>query len=497
MAIVSGDIVRVSAAARGLSIDVAAQTANFTPGTLYAVASDNAGLVRPAVTVTAGTGGAYTFSLDTIAALDKGHYQGSVTLKLCADAACLTPQAVASVTVPYDITVLSKDDAWAGDKLTPLTAWSDAGDWGMFQGNAAHTGAVPVALNPDKFSLRWRTGPIAAPDNYNAGYTATLVAANGLFYSAGNNMLQARREFDASVAWSYSVAGLEYPSVNPPAVADGAVYMMAGRQNATSMFGFDAATGVVRFRTPMVSQWDASLAPTAVAGALYTSGGSYGGMYGFGPAGDVMFSASISPSNSWTPALDATQGYAYTGDSLTVFNRKTGATLQKIVDYEDTNYFYQVGGAAVLGAPGTAYAAHYGNASVNSGTPGNSLMKFDTVKGLIDWRVKGSYPVTPAYLDGALYVPNGNPYRVEIRSETDGALRWSWTPQSAADTGWAAEPIVTKTHLFVSTGSTTYALDLRSHKPVWSYPAGGKLALSRNGVLYIQNKDALTAINLK
>jgi hypothetical protein len=32
---------------------------------------------------------------------------------------------------------------------------------------------------------------------------------------------------------------------------------------------------------------------------------------------------------------------------------------------------------------------------------------------------------------------------------------------------------------------------------VWSYPAAGRLALSRSGILYIQNTDAVVAVNLK
>ncbi|MBW8900631.1 MAG: hypothetical protein JF619_21490, partial [Massilia sp.] len=56
---------------------------------------------------------------------------------------------------------------------------------------------------------------------------------------------------------------------------------------------------------------------------------------------------------------------------------------------------------------------------------------------------------------------------------------------------------VTKNLLFVSTNVATYAIDLRTHKAVWSYPAGGKLALTRSGVLYIQNADALVAFNVK
>jgi len=49
----------------------------------------------------------------------------------------------------------------------------------------------------------------------------------------------------------------------------------------------------------------------------------------------------------------------------------------------------------------------------------------------------------------------------------------------------------------VSTNRATYAIDLETHRPVFSYPVFGKLALSANGVLYIQNATDLIAINLK
>jgi len=60
-----------------------------------------------------------------------------------------------------------------------------------------------------------------------------------------------------------------------------------------------------------------------------------------------------------------------------------------------------------------------------------------------------------------------------------------------------ASPVVTKNLLFISTNLNTYALDLKSHKVVWSYPARGYLAISQNGILYIQSPDALVAVNLK
>jgi outer membrane protein assembly factor BamB len=51
--------------------------------------------------------------------------------------------------------------------------------------------------------------------------------------------------------------------------------------------------------------------------------------------------------------------------------------------------------------------------------------------------------------------------------------------------------------VFVSTNLATYAVDLSTHKPVWSVPLVGKLALSKNGVLYIQSANKISAFNVK
>jgi outer membrane protein assembly factor BamB len=115
----------------------------------------------------------------------------------------------------------------------------------------------------------------------------------------------------------------------------------------------------------------------------------------------------------------------------------------------------------------------------------------------IDWRNPGNYPVTPAYADGVVYAPNTSPYRIEARAEADGALQWSWTPPIAGETRWGSEPVVTKNLVFVSTDKATYAIDMRSRKAVWSYPASGHLALTRSGVLYIQGVAAVVAVNVK
>jgi outer membrane protein assembly factor BamB len=491
--LLSGTVTRFAAQDSSVAFEVQVKP-NFTPtGTLFVNASDKAGVIGQQVTVTAGTDGSYVLALETVGGTKPGHYTGDITLKLCADQACATPQAVPSMTVPYDVTVQGSGTAWPGDRLTALTPWTDVPDWTTFQGNAAHTGYVPVEIKPEQLLPRWKMGALTQTNNYYSTYTATLVAADGIFYAAGNNQLKARKEYDGSLVWSYDVSSMQYPSVNPPAVANGVVYMAAGQQQSTTMFAFDAATGAVRFRSPMGSQWDNYLSPVAVDDAVYTNGGSYGGLYGFSPTGDRLFFTSVTQTSMWSPAVDANSVYVFDG-SLQIIDRKTGTVLSTARDGSSAYTSYQIGGAPVLGAPGSLFVARYGNAGIYGG---NELLRFNIAKSYVDWRIPGSYPLTPAYASGLVYAPNTSPYRIEVRAEADGALQWFWTPPQAAETGWMAEPLVTKNLLFVSTNVATYAIDLRTHKTVWSYPAGGKLALTRSGVLYIQNADAVVAFNVK
>jgi hypothetical protein len=495
--VLSGAVTRYAAQNSSIAFDVQIKP-SFTPtGTLSVSASDKAGVIQPQVTVTPGTDGSYVLSLGTATSAAPGHYTGDITLKLCADAACAAAQAVPSVTVPYDLTVAAPAAAWQGDHLTALAPWAGVADWTTFQGNAAHTAYVQVEIKPDQIGPRWKTGATSQPSGIYFGYgvVSTLTAANGIFYTAGNNVLKARKESDGSLVWSYDVSGLANPSVNPPAVDNGIVYMAAGQQYSTFLFGFDAASGAVRFKAPMSSQWENYLAPVAVGDAVYTNSGTYGGLYAFTPAGEQLFVGSTAQTSMWSPAVDANAVYVYDG-TLHVFDRKTGTVLGEIKDQSFSSYGYQ-GGSVVLGANGNAFVANYAKAYQSGIWMGNELLKFNTAKGFIDWRIAGNYPLTPAYADGVLYAPNTKPYRVEARAEGDGALLWSWVPGQAAETAWKGEPIVTKNLLFVSTNMATYAIDLRTHKAVWSYPFAGRLALTRSGILYIQNDEAVVALNVK
>jgi hypothetical protein len=54
--------------------------------------------------------------------------------------------------------------------------------------------------------------------------------------------------------------------------------------------------------------------------------------------------------------------------------------------------------------------------------------------------------------------------------------------------------------VFISTNTAVYGIDITTHQTVWSYPAAGgaRLAMSANGILYLQfGANGITAINVK
>jgi hypothetical protein len=491
-------ITRTVVAGTAVYVDVVIQPRYLQfAGTLYSMASDPNNVFAKPVSITNNNDGTFILEFATSTAATAAEYSGEATLKLCRDSDCNNVQPVSSVSTNYDIRVMSPTSNWPGDNQTALTAWTNVPDWQTFQGNSAHTGFVPVTISPDQLITRWQHG-VTTNQYFNSLVNlATVTTNNGMYYIAGGNALEARKELDASLVWRYDFSGLAFPSANPPAVSNGIVYIAAGQQSSTYMFAFDAISGSLIFKSQMSSQWENYLAPTIGPDGVYTNAGIYGGMYGFAPAGQQLFFTPLDQQSAWTPAADKDTVYAYFGSRLSLVDPLTGQVKGSIVDPTFTNYIYVVGGSVVLGAANSAFAAAYDNSWLSGGGIGNSLIHFNTQALTVDWQSAGDYPATPAYNFGVLYAVNNNPLRLEARSETDGSLLWSWVPPSSGDVGFKSEVLLTKNLAFVSTNLSTYAVDLTTHKTVWSYPVTGNLALSSNGVLYLEGINTLTAVNAK
>ena len=383
------------------------------------------------------------------------------------------------------VVTASSGGVFAADTITvehPLADWSEAVEWTTYQGNAAHTGYNPVSMDPNVFQELWSTTvSTAALNPVTAGDGKVFVTTNAYFGVQDAKALDART---GAALWSRNFGNIH--SVHPPAYANGTVYLQTGGHGDSFLWALDAANGSVRFRSPYLNQWSRYFAPVIVGATVYVAGGYYGGMYAFSATEGVQrWFASLNQYDQFTPAVKDGLVYAYTGSyqpKLTVADAASG-----VVSYEIADPGFVWDGWSMNTAP------TLGGASNVLATNGGRLISFDLQSRSVGYALKSSFRGQPTVANGVAYVVNGA--QVEARNESDGSLLWSWTPPAGQPVG---PMIATKNLLLVGTAANTYAVDLASRQQVWSYPAGGHLALSAQGILFIaQSSGRLSAISTR
>ena len=429
---------------------------------LVATLKDSAGGVLSGRTVT------WTSSAEQTASVDAG---GTVT-------------GVAGGTATITATSEGKSGTARITVLPKVVAdWSQAAEWTTYQGNASHTGFVVATVDPLVFRELWVTSPLGAGalNPVTAGDGNVMVSTVAYF---GKQLLAVLDASTGVAKWSYDFGGIH--SVDPPAYDNGTVYVQTGGHGDSFLWGFDANTGVIRFRSAYENQWSTYYAPVIVGQTVYFAGGYYGGMYAYSATdGAKKWFAQLNQYDQFTPAVRDGLVYAYTGDyspKVTVVNATTGAVAYEIPDPHFSWNGWSMNVSPVLGDANDLLA-----------TQGGRLISFDLTGRQVKWEQTSNFSGNVTAAGGMLYVVNSG--QIEARRESDGTLAWLWIPPDGAPFGTT---IVTNNLLFVSTAANTYAIDLASHIPVWSYHAGGFLALSKQGLLLIaQQNGKIAAIKVQ
>ncbi len=155
-----------------------------------------------------------------------------------------------------------------------VVAQTSPAPWVTYQYDAAHDGFVPAVLDPTTFNVQWQRS-IGATFN-------PVTAADGKVYVSDHTALFALSASTGTQLWSQPYSGPN--SVNPPAYANGNVYIQLGQNisgGSPYIAAYNASTGVKAFQTNFSAQWESYLAPTPYNGTIYVDGGYYGGMYSF------------------------------------------------------------------------------------------------------------------------------------------------------------------------------------------------------------------------
>ena len=365
----------------------------------------------------------------------------------------------------------------------------------MYQANAAHSGYIPATFDPAGFTLKWTVQLSSEEREVNP-----VVAANGKVYASLRVYFNEIDQFFAlsaingSTLWSKDYGDVF--SVNPPAVDGNTVYIQVGNHTPeTRIYGYNVANGSLLYEEPFAAQWERYYSPTILHGRVYIDGGYYGGMYCFDfrdPEPTKWF-IGLNQYDEWTPAVDGSYAYAYTGEynpELSIIDISNGEEIWSIPDpnFDWDGWSMEI--APVLGGRQDVIVIDDGS---------GRLISFNLATVDIRYEIADGFAGQPNVRHNVIYAFNNN--TLEARDQMTGALMWSWDPNE--DNLYLRDTmIVTDTHVLLHALNTsdhpyehtTRAISLTTHEETWSYPVGGRLAFAES-VLYIARDDGyLTAL---
>jgi len=418
----------------------------------------------------------YSISLPLNGNLAVGQYNSTLEVRVCQDdpSICNKPVSGSPWRLPLSVNVTSTINLKALTVLPGVPAWS------THQGNAGHTGAIAATVDPSAFTRRFN---VPTTDQY-----ASTIAADGnvIYVVRGSRTsspiwtLQAISENSGTELWHVNLGSLY--NVNPPAAANGKVYLTSTGHGDSYIWVFDQATGGLLAKQAMWSQWSSYMAPTLYNGSVYSNYGYYGGMAKYdATSGSQQWTVSLAQYDGWTPAVDSQYAYTYVGGVFSAVNSATGKIEYSVTDPRFEWRGWSASSSVVLGN-GMLYS-----------TEGGRLTALNLATRAISWYVQGNGATgQPALSAKTLYLLHANGTVLEARDPASGAAQWV-----ASLGGNYNQVVVTDNLAFVSNASKTLAVDLSTRQVVWSYPLGGTLAISQRGVLYIVAPQKIAAVNLK
>lgn len=356
----------------------------------------------------------------------------------------------------------------------------------MYQADAAHTGYTPVSLNPDNFSVGWSR---QMTDTYGGHGIKPVVVANGRVFVAGfmfgkPDFLQAVSATTGKKQWRVDLD--TQGGINPPSASKGRVYLqaLAWGSGGASLRAFDQKSGAVQFQSPYPAMQEQYLAPTIYKNTVYLNGEWFGiGLFSFNKdTGQQNWWAVVPTGDNWTPAVDASRTYVYLNKALHVHDRISGALAYTVPDPNSTNLAsFNLRQAPVLGGMNDVYVTNSGR-----------LLRFDTARQSLVWeKADHQYQGQVSVANGVVYAMTDS--GVVARSQVGGDSLWVWSSPAGAP---AYNMVITLGHLFVSTATTTYCVDLASHQTVWSASVAGPLAMGSDHLYVAGAGGLLTAFRL-
>ncbi len=316
-------------------------------------------------------------------------------------------------------------------------------------------------------------------------------------------MLAALNELDGATRWSVAILGARH--VDPPAAFGRTVLVASSDPGRTLLSAFDTGSGALRYVTEQTYAPPAEAPPLlpaiALGGAVFAGGAPGGGILSLdASSGSLRWSALINAPRAaeyshWNPSASSSFVIAQANGTFSAFETSSGQrAFDLAVPGEDPGLVgTALGVSPVFLSPDVALdTAMVMDRRWSASVPFDNTLTIIDVgsrRGTVSRR--GQFATAP--ISGAenrlIFVGNGMTGMVEALSQEQLVTLWTWALPPPQGTGFSGDMVLTRNLLFVAGDHVTFAVDLATRKAVWSYPAGGPLAISANGILYIAVHD--------
>lgn len=357
----------------------------------------------------------------------------------------------------------NRDEVFSGSSPNDATSRPTPGDWETGQANSARNGFQAYRLDEANFALRWTK-------TYSLPITQIATGDGKVFFAQGSShrKLVAAKAVDGNEHWTQELGQVSGQA--PPSYHAGQVVIAYDKFRR-----FDAHTGAARTAT-VIENGGGHFWPLFVQGIAYLNTG-----YGYLTAYNMDTGARV-----WAHTTENSLGTLVANDQSVFFggNREVRAADR------------------LSGAITRRFDNHYsGYANLALGSRNNILLadngikSFDMNSGHLHWEASSGKSVRA----DAVALANGQVYYVEDGTlvsvdEVTGQTRWTGQP---TEQYFDSNLVATLSHVFVSSANKTYAFSADDGELLWTYNAGGQLALGTDGALYIQSARQLTAISLE
>lgn len=371
--------------------------------------------------------------------------------------------------------------------VTQSCAGSARAIWSTYQGNASHTGALPMTVNPEKFRVLWTKK--LAENTQEPDWSETFDAAvtdKMIYVSTHNTMtrvstISAVQAATGDIAWQIP---LDYSEgITAPAYANNKLFIAQGGVIQPNLRAYDAESGKLLFLIPISGMMDYGT-PMADDNHVYVQSGLFHNVnIATGRANKVFDGGLVN-----TPVIHNNLLYTFNDNmQLLVEDVTSGATIDTIAAPEMRGISMEIV-SPVLDEKNKVL--FYCNRWFDY-----QLYAYNLQNRKTKWIAAEKFSGQPVLVDNYIYITQPDDALAAVDADS-GKIQWKWKPVIPEEINHFPIPVAAANIIFVPGKRNTYAVSIATHQTVWQIPKSGRLVLGDNQLFIIGRDSTVTAIGL-